>query len=934
MNELRDIMELTNNIHTKAIDIIKQQREQSKSWNDIEKMNIFGIGESSFEVSFNIAKNAYGIQYPYTENEWAEVVRYVKEKEKEKEKTVVKIERGTRNDAKISASPQSAWRLYRKGLLEKGWTTDSVEGIEESSFEILKMLSQNTLNSGPVKGLVVGNVQSGKTANMAGLISMAADYGFNYFIILSGMIENLRQQTEERMFEDVAKSGNLNWQIVKNPKPHRVYNLADKMENLDLSESSNKRYMSVVLKNSSRLENLVKWLYSQPNKAKQLKVLIIDDEADQASINTKKISEEEAEERSKINAQLIKLVHGYNNLKLKASNYISYTATPYANVLNESGDETLYPNDFIMALTPSPDYIGPRQIFGLKEPESHANLEITRSISNYDVELLNDIHSGNSNNIPKSLKQAIQWYLIASMAMQVNGHRKPISMLVHTSHKMNDHENIEKVIANYLRQIKRNKEDFIEECEELYNIETSDFDKKDFINGMGNYSIPSEKIRDYPKWEEVERRLKALLARDEDTYLSRIKMDDNGKLTYHRGIHLCIDNSRSSATDGEHVRLVYPSKTDNLQHATLFIVIGGNTLSRGLTLEGLTTSYFMRNTITSDTLMQMGRWFGYRFGYELFPRIWLNSLVRDRFGWVTQIDEELREEIKEFNRIGLLPKDVGIKVTNSPNNALLKLTSNNKMQNSLETDLNFEGVQKQTIVFEDDSEVLQSNIRIADEFLNGLDQPIPNGNRLVWHKVPYEKVKSEFLERYKAPSSDIMFSNLNAFMEWCDANKGNKSLNEWNIILSSRGEIKHPASEKDWNVGGYGVENVQRTVLNSTDKGVRTISIGALRSPKDLLTDIIDILDEDVKGTKNISEVKEIRERYGYDEIPQLVIYRIDKNSSPIGESKTRKPLDFSEDVIGISLMIPGLRSGSNIAKKVTVKLENQAEDNQEIEEN
>ncbi|MFP3470703.1 Z1 domain-containing protein, partial [Micrococcus sp. SIMBA_144] len=179
-----------------------------------------------------------------------------------------------------------------------------------------------------------------------------------------------------------------------------------------------------------------------------------------------------------------------------------------------------------------------------------------------------------------------------------------------------------------------------------------------------------------------------------------------------------------------------PSKTDNLQHATLFIVIGGNTLSRGLTLEGLTTSYFMRNTITSDTLMQMGRWFGYRFGYELFPRIWLNSLVRDRFGWVTQIDEELREEIKEFNRIGLLPKDVGIKVTNSPNNALLKLTSNNKMQNSLETDLNFEGVQKQTIVFEDDSEVLQSNIRIADEFLNGLDQPIPNGNRLVWHKVP------------------------------------------------------------------------------------------------------------------------------------------------------------------------------------------------------
>lgn len=929
-------MDIDNSIHNKAIDVIKDQRANGKTWEQIKKLDVFDAGEFPFEQAFKMSKSVLGLNNDYNSHEWGVLVEHIKEKESERGKSITKIEKGTTNDAEISTSKQSAWRLYRSGLLNKGWTRDSVDGIEDASFGILKLLSQDTVNFGPVKGLVVGNVQSGKTANMAGLISMAADYGFNYFIVLSGMIENLRQQTEERLYDDVANKGNLDWHVIKNPRPNRVYNPSDKMENLRLEPNGTSRYLSVVLKNSTRLSNLVKWLYSNPAKARQFKVLVIDDEADQASINAGKMNDEDEEiERTQINRQLINLVHGYKDLKLHAVNYISYTATPYANVLNESGEDSLYPSDFIVTLDPSSDYIGPKQIFGLSDPETNPPVDITEDIPEKDEERLKDIHDGYIHGIPKSLKQAIQWYLISAMAMKVNGHKKPITMLVHTSQKINDHENIEKVISEYLRKVKKGaREEFLKECENIFNVQRGRFTKRDFSEGMSNYSVSIDNLNDYPQWDEIEKYLKALLSEDEENYLSRIEIDDDGKLHYHRGIHLCIDNSRSSMADNEHVRLVYPEKADKIPHATLFIVIGGNTLSRGLTLEGLTTSYFMRNTMMSDTLMQMGRWFGYRFGYEIFPRIWLNADTRKRFDEITQIDEELRDEIKDFNRNGFTPREVGIKVKNSLNNAFLKITSNNKMQGALPTELNFAGLQRQTIVFEDDYKILRQNLEITDNFLNNLNDPIHNGTRLVWHGVTFDKIRDEFFKKYKAPDRDIMFSNLDSFIEWCEKNDDNKALDDWNVILSSKGEISNSVSDDNWNIKGYGVSDVTRTALDEISTHPRTVTIGALRSPKDLLSDIIEIDKEDITGTKKISEVKEIREVYGYEKRPQLVIYRIDKNSKPTKPSKSRFGLNFSEDIIGISIMIPGIRSSKNIATKITIKIDENNDADLEIEEN
>lgn len=922
--EIRGVlkMNLEDLKHSDAIEIIERIYNGTEDWSKVRNLDF--LEKDTFEGNFRSLQNTYFLKKSYTKEEWFELVDALKDMKNRLENKDEIIAKSTRNNAAVPTNSRSAWMLYKKKLKAKGWNTETIESIQNSSLNILQMLNKDTRQLGPVKGLVLGNVQSGKTANMAGLISMAADYGFNCFIVLSGMIENLREQTQDRLADDVVNTGQLNWHIVEHPHPNRPRLKIDRMDQLELSNKSRKRYITVALKNSTRLENLVKWLYSSEAQAKNLKVLIIDDEADQASINTKKmnLNSDEEKERSRINDLLIKLVHGYDRKRLSAVNYISYTATPYANVLNEADKESLYPSDFIVALPVSPDYIGPKKVFGLEEPNETEDIPIVRTIPEEDVERIKDINDGFTNGIPKSLRSSIQWFLASSMAMQVNGHNSPISMLIHVSQKISAHSSMEELLTKYLSEVKeKNLEIFLEETRLVYLTETDDFKKTDFIEGMPNYSKKPEDIPDYPEWAAIEDKLRVLFYREEDEFVTKVPMDQDGALKFHKGIHLCIDNSNARYTPNEHVRLVYPNESNKPNHATLFIVIGGNTLSRGLTLEGLTTSYFMRNTLMSDTLMQMGRWFGYRPGYEIYPRIWMNELARSRFKFVAQLDQELRETIEDYADRNASPSDYGVVVKNSANNALIMVTSNNKQQGASYADMDFQGISKQTIVFEDIKENLDYNIKITNDFLNSLERPEISGARMVWKNVEFEKMKTEFLSKYRAPKTDIMFHNLNTLIEWFDSLTGEDRFDEWNVVLSSKGKIEPQNINSDWVVQGYEVSNVNRSVLTEKESEPRFVNIGALRAPKDLLTDITE---EDFSGTITMREVRNIRRRHNIDHIPQLVIYRIDKDSTPLitKRQNNRKNLEFSQDIIGISIMIPGKTKGKNLAKNLVINIE------------
>lgn len=899
--------------------IVMLHEEKGNTWNAIKELSFLN---DPIDKSLEFISRFAGFEGIITRNEWQKLVDSFKANDKSQK--VNMLGKNTKNDAKISQDPGSQWQQYKKKLGENGFSLNSITNLQRSTYEIMQRLDSNTINSRPIKGLVIGNVQSGKTANMAGLISMAADYGFNYFIIFSGVIDKLREQTANRLYGDLKSNGNLNWTAINNPSVSTKSPEAQ-WENIDLNEKNRNRYFTVCLKNKSRIEALNKWLYSDANKLKQLKVLIIDDEADQASVNTKHT---EGEERTTINKSLIKLVNGNKNKKLKAVNYISYTATPYANVLNESGLESLYPRDFIFSLEPSEDYIGPQQIFGLQEPESHPSVDIVRSISQNDYLKILEIHKGKESELPESFKEAIDWFFLTGAAVRAIGYKKPVSMLVHTSQRIIHHELIANVITKYLLEIHENKISYFEKLEDLYNKESIDFTKEDFLEGMPKYSHP-ERVPEYPEWNLVLRHLKRVLSEHGEKYVSHIRLNEDGIPTYHSGFHIIIDNSRTKAND-QIVRLVYPTDLNKPKLAPMFIVVGGNTLSRGLTLEGLTTTYFLRTTNQADTLMQMGRWFGYRSNYEIFPRVWMNSIARERFEFLSQLNEELKEDIADMSTRGQSPEDLGPRIKNSPNQQFIKITANNKMWAAKPTDLDFTGFNKQTVLFTNDKIKLENNLRLTEEFLNTIDKVDGTSKRghMIWHDISYKKIRL-FLEKFEFCQKDIAFTNIGALLDWYDQVNTDNKFSDWSVILSSVGDISEYKKGKTdlWNIQGYSPSTVTRTRRGDIQEDKRTVSIGSLRNPTDLYMDIPEIKDVSRMSAKT-NELRRVREEYGYSTVPQLLLYRIDKGQMTEEEFRekfpkknNRHPLNFDEDIIGMNIMIPGISHSTNMAKYVTIDL-------------
>lgn len=909
MSELgrgKDIMHLTDKKYDKYVGYIEGEKNVGHSWQDIKDMSYKTDDLQSFIYTLAMVFSVEKI----TIDEWVNLVTVMEEKEKSLD--IKKLGENILNDAEIPSSPYSSWQLYKARLENNGFSKKSIRSIEKSSFDILQSLSMDTTESGPIKGLVVGNVQSGKTANMAGLMSLAADNGFNYFIVLSGVIENLRKQTANRLYEDMNSSGrgNLKWNHVENPKPTSRFP-EHNISNFNLGSKDKDRYFTVCLKNKSRLNKLKRWLLSDKNKAKQMKILVIDDEADQASINTKKIEEE----YSTINALIRELV---NNKQFAAMNYISYTATPYANVLNETSEDTLYPKNFIKLLEPSEDYIGPKQLFGSEIPERSPNIDIVKEITDIDYEIINEIQKGDSNDpLPLSFKESIHWFLISVATMRVLGHKKPISMLVHTSFKIDHHEIIARKIEEYLQYIKGNFTSVVKMMETQYYNEKSTLNREIFLENIPDYSTP-EKVPNYPQWEAVYKELEYLLNKKNE--VSNILLDNEGEPIFHTGVHLAIDNSRTRI-DNQTVRLIYPNKTNMPDKAPAFIVVGGNTLSRGLTLEGLTTTYFLRTTNQADTLMQMGRWFGFRKGYETIPRVWMDQMALNRFTFLSQMNEELREEIQVYAETGSSPIEYAPRIKNSPNYKLIRITSNNKQQSAEALEFDFAGFNSQTIYFEKDKFKLDHNYHMTQSFLNSLSEPEVKKNKLIWRNISSDKI-NEFLTEYKICNSDTKMGAIPVLIDWLE-DKGSE-FEKWSVILSSTGDVKSPEyPTNDWNIHGYSPDSVIRSQLSKrTNENV--VSIGSLRRPEDLYADIDVELSTKETSSAKVIDVKRTREKYNYGNVPQLIIYRIDKGEKSKNKqfNKTREAIQFEQDLIGINIMLPGVSQNENMTKYVSAKLD------------
>lgn len=841
------------------------------------------------------------------------------------------FDRSQNNGLNIPENPRSSWQLYKNNL---GWKQTSVTDLEYATLGILNRLSIDTRETGPIKGLVIGHVQSGKTANMEALMAMAADHGWNMFIVLSGTIENLRLQTLRRMQKDLNQEGNLMWRGIEHPSKRSQY--GERAQDMFFGQNSQTRYFTVCLKNASRLRKLIDWIHANKAAHDQMKILVIDDEADQASISNTAVERAKAErERKGINKLIVDLVEDrhykseLSNGKVVAMNYVMYTATPYANFLNESTEESLYPRDFIWTLKTSDEYIGPNQIFGTTEPEASDGLGITREVTPDELNGIKSIYLEESDELPESMKAAICWFMCAVAVMRYWNYKKPISMLVHTSQRQDHHELIANCISRWVNGIDKAK--LLDMCRCIYNEETARISKNEWLSRFSNYGVPADQIRDYPDFSKIEAGIQVLI----DNNMQHIKMTDEGDLRYHSGLHLVIDNCSKNGvqSDNDYVRLAYPDPdTDPYPSpAPAFIIVGGSTLSRGLTIEGLVSTFFLRASCQADTLMQMGRWFGYRKGYELLPRIWMTQDTIEKFRFLSQLEVELREDLKKYMMTDVSPLDYGPRIKASPKVSWLRITSRNHSKNAVPAEMDFSGAKPQTVVFDDIRSIQENNLAVTEAFLEklpGSPEKSHDGNSIFWKNVSLSLIMEELLiDKFKFSDRSRVFNEIELFVDWIKQVVTSEYLDKWSVIVAGKDTVTTGMTDdRYWNVSGYSIGKVNRSKRFRTSVD-GSIDIGVLRSLKDCVADVDGVYIEDFKsrngaGISKQSHVDEIRKNAGVENVPVLIIYRIDQNSTVQGgKGKDRANLDTDFDIIGLHMCIPGEQANVNFRKRITINL-------------
>ena len=548
------------------------------------------------------------------------------------------------------------WDRYKNYLFKiKKLPSNVIETLEyDTLYKVMSYLGNpNDESHFSVRGLVVGDVQSGKTSNYIGLITKAADAGYKVIFVLTGTIESLRKQTQQRIEEGFIGYDSKNACDVgvgRGDKMPKSFTSRSKdftgSDNLNttykLSNYSSEPMIFVLKKNVSVLQKVfssLKNINTSPNHPKiNYPALIIDDEADNASINTNK----KEHDPTKINNLIRKLLSIFSR-----NSYVGFTATPFANVFisydkeDEMLKDDLFPRDFIYALNSPSNYCGPKKYF----VEKNQNVKF---ISDADESIFPLKHKKEwcGTKLFDSLYEAIRTFLIANTIRDItdtmiNTHR---SMLINMSRFKNVQSEIMNIVEEYVDEIKR----AVKQTHKLplARALTNNlvFSLKETFEAQ--YSSLT-KENNLITWDNVFRHLYSSI--------SKIKV-------------IVVNSGKNSA------KLNYDEAKEGLR----VIAVGGLALSRGLTLEGLMTSYFYRNTSTFDVLLQMGRWFGYRDGYSDLCRIWLSETSFSYYKYIYNSIESLKHDIKTMGKEKRKPEDFGIRVRNDSID--LGITAANKMR--------------------------------------------------------------------------------------------------------------------------------------------------------------------------------------------------------------------------------------------------------------
>ncbi len=785
-------------------------------------------------------------------------------------------------------------------LKEKDWSVKSVKNIGMTSDNILDHCGNPFSNHDfSIKGLVVGDIQSGKTANYTALINKALDVGYKLIIVLAGLTNDLRSQTQKRLDKEVlgyeTKPNNQRGAPIGVGKIERNQKTINCLTQSNVAGDLKKMIqtfplgpdcapiMVIAKKNSSVLKSLISFIESNPvlkdsnDQKLHVPTLIIDDEADQASVNTKKAAEiEEATATNRLIRSLLGLC--------ARSTYIGYTATPFANIFIPTMDDKqyedsikdLFPSHFIICL-PTPDnYCGVKEYFGIERFDDGEHdtltLDLFREIEVSDIKEAFDTKDGKTRKdtktigIPTSLKEAIMHFLICAGVKISRGIIEHNSMLVHIT---------KNVCPNG-------------ELKELIDVELDKMTK-----GFKFYSKIQKSFRHY--WET---KIKPVSQKrlGNDFHDNWVKVKEG------------IIQALKMVTRADTVKLITGDSEDIIDFSSpsggMHIVVGGDKLSRGLTLDGLIVSYYFRNAHAFDTLLQMGRWFGYRNGWLDLCRIYTTRKIINDFISAAESLDGFKTDIQTMNDLHYTPSQFGLKVLHS---SKLMPTAANKRRRAVLTKITFSGDLQQTISFSYKDK--DYNRDLLSRFLVLLGTPLENDNKLVYHNIQVKAVL-DFLKNYR----ECLLNGRGriSVLHWINyieklSKKG--ELINWTIVMHSLKNENNKYNDRKDNINGYTIYKPRRKSRDQTNNG-EVFLIKALTNPNDFF-DFFEPNDPIRKKYTSYSAGEEdIRTKFA----PQnglLTIYDFDittNEDETVGGSTTRKAgevLPNGKGFIGFGLWFP-----------------------------
>lgn len=761
-------------------------------------------------------------------------------------------------------SMQQYFGAFQGFLIDtRRWPKSTVGTLAETSLDLIKQLPKpDAAESFKAYGLVLGYIQSGKTANMAALISRAADEGYKLFIVLAGLWKDLRAQTQRRFDQEITGRSD---DAADEPCVQHDTNIApwDRLTqsglNGDFSDMPNNLdarspHLAVIKKNK-RIESLMEWLERCPVPLKDLPAIIIDDEADQGSINTnygRTDDDGESIDPSATNRRIRELIQ-----KLPKCVYIGFTATPFANVLIDAEEDDLYPRDFIATLPEPPGYFGPRKLFGLgMDPsdlsphDKHGSpLDVIREVKDAQLDQIDDVLE-NGGDCPEVLSDALMAFLLSSCARLARGHDQAhFSMLIHPSQRTAPHRIVASVISKELELLK--------------------------AAAIRPAKFPHLLSRAKEMWESDFNRV---TAEQEDLELAEYNFDFEKVWKFAK-----------SVTESIEVKVLNNYSEDILDytgHPKRYVVIGGNRLSRGLTLEGLSVSVFTRMANQYDTLLQMGRWFGYRPKYYDLTRIYVGMEMADRFAELARVEDELRADLAKYAQQPDPPTPLQLKpiIRTHPSMAV---TSRLKMGAGRSVTISFQNTVQQTVSFPVENKLLlRKNLDAARGFISKIGDAwhsVSDEGIHIWKELPTSAI-IEFLNEYEfsREARDVNRQNL---VNYIVRQNEKNELSTWDVVLPMGNPKLEPFS---WS-NKYFTRRIDRSPRTS----------------------------QSIKVLWSSSDVDFWLEKTGRDRRDPkhgcMLFYLIDKKSGLEKDIKFFSDPDKAEDILGIVLVFPESKSNATI---------------------